>query len=125
MPPVRLRTSSRSASELASAIIRATGRPCSVTTIVPPFLTSRTHSLSFDFSSRIPTRRSAKTHPYHAMRLHSITCNHITDVGRQQPKPVGRHLTTFEEPQIQRHGVPRLRRIRPTIFADTWLVDTV
>jgi hypothetical protein len=38
-------------------------RPCSVSTIAPPSLTSRTHSLSLDFNSRIPMRRSAMTSP--------------------------------------------------------------
>jgi hypothetical protein len=65
-----------------SGRLRATGRPCSVTTIVPPLLTSRTHSLSFDFSSRIPIRRSAIFSPVQQKRLHYNRCNHIVLIAR-------------------------------------------
>ena len=39
-------------------MMRATGWPWSVTTMVLPALTSRTHSLSVDLSSRMPIRFS-------------------------------------------------------------------
>ena len=54
MAPALLRASTRTRKEAASGMMRATGRPCSVTTIVLPALTSRTHSLSVAFSSRMP-----------------------------------------------------------------------
>ena len=44
--PARLSASTRSGSDAASGTSRATGRPYSVTTIVLPAFTSRTHSLS-------------------------------------------------------------------------------
>jgi hypothetical protein len=83
-------TGQQERAELASAIIRATGRPCSVTTIVPPFLTSRTHSLNFDFSSRIPMRRSAMT-------------------------PLSRDETTFYHMQPH-HRSPIAGRPQPTVL---------
>lgn len=58
IPPARRSASTRSSRESDSGMMRATRRPCSVTTMVAPFLTSRTHSLSFDLSSRMPIRRS-------------------------------------------------------------------
>jgi hypothetical protein len=58
MVPAFLNVSSRSTRERASGTIRATLRPRSVTTIVAPIFTSRTHSLSFDLSSRMETLRS-------------------------------------------------------------------
>src|SRR5262249_18069918 len=57
MVPAFFRTSRRSSTDSASGTSRATPLPCSVTTRVAPRLTSRTHSLSFALSSRMPTRR--------------------------------------------------------------------
>lgn len=56
--PAFLSASTRSRTEIASGMMRATGWPCSVMTMVRPDLTSRTHSLSVDFRSRIPIRFS-------------------------------------------------------------------
>jgi hypothetical protein len=52
-------------------MMRATGWPCSVMTMVRPDLTSRTHSLSVDFSSLIPIRFSGIR-----VRSHYTKCGH-------------------------------------------------
>lgn len=56
--PDFLRASTRSLSDAASGMMRATGWPWSVTTMVRPALTWRTHSLSVDLSSLMPMRFS-------------------------------------------------------------------
>ena len=83
MVPLFLSVSSRSSRDRASGTIRATVRPCSVTTIVAPIFTSRTHALSFALSSRMPTLRSFNNPP---ARLHSTACGHIGSLLAHEPR---------------------------------------
>src|SRR4051812_18517960 len=58
MPPASISDARRSRTDVLSGMRRATARPRSVITMVWPSPTSRTHSLNFALSSRIPIRRS-------------------------------------------------------------------